>query len=110
MPSRRSDQPPAPPVRGATDRDALRAALREGSWSARELSGRVGLPEKAVGAHLEHVAKSARARHERFFVEPARCASCGFRFETRARLSRPSRCPSCGGERIEAPRFGLEPE
>ncbi len=103
----RRREPEASP-REATVRSALRAALGAGPRTARELSAAVGVPEKQVAAHLEHLARSLRAAGERLRVEPARCGDCGFRFRKRDRLSRPSRCPVCRGERVEAPRFAID--
>jgi predicted Zn-ribbon and HTH transcriptional regulator len=100
--------PSEPAERQATVRAALRQALRVGPRTARELSGAVGVPEKQVAAHLEHLARSLKAAGERLFVEPARCQDCGFAFRKRDRLSRPSRCPVCRGERLDAPRFAIE--
>jgi predicted Zn-ribbon and HTH transcriptional regulator len=97
-----------PTERQATVRAALRQALRAGLRTARELSGAVGVPEKQVTLHLEHLARSLKAAGERLRIEPARCQDCGFTFRKRDRLSRPSRCPVCRSERLDAPRFALE--
>ncbi len=93
--------------RQATVRAALREALRAGPLTARELSGKVGIPEKQVAGHLEHLGRSLKAAGGRLHVEPPRCLDCGFVFRKRDRLSRPSRCPVCRGERVDAPRFAL---
>ena len=90
-----------------TVRDRLRAVLREGWSSARDLSGRVGITEREVIAHLPHVERSARRGPERFETEPARCLACGRSFERRTRKRAPSRCPDCRSERIAPPRFRL---
>ena len=100
-----SDKAPSP--RNATVRDELRRCLRLGWASALQLSSSVGLPEKAIPDHLEHLRKSAPAAGERFEVEPARCTDCDFEFDARQKLTRPSKCPKCRGQRIEAPRFRL---
>jgi predicted Zn-ribbon and HTH transcriptional regulator len=88
-------------------RAALRAALRNGPRTARELSAQVGIPEKQVAGHLEHLGRSLKAAGQRLHVDPARCLDCGFVFRKRDRLSRPSRCPVCRGERVDAPRFAI---
>jgi predicted Zn-ribbon and HTH transcriptional regulator len=103
----RGAEPALPSPRRETEREAIRAALRERPLTLRELSARVGIAEKAVPLHLEHVARSARARGETFRVAPARCAKCGFSFGGRSRLTTPSRCPACASERVESPRFSL---
>ena len=91
--------------RHATVRSALRQVLREGPLTARELSARVGISEKDVSGHLEHLARSLRHSGERLRVEPAQCLGCGFVFKARTRLSKPSKCPACRSERVDPPRF-----
>ena len=75
--------------------------------SALELSGSVGIPEKEVAGHLEHIRHTLHRTGRRFVVQPAECASCGFVFEKRERLTRPSRCPVCRNESVHAPLFSL---
>lgn len=96
-----------PPPRGETIRDALRRELRAGWVSARQLSTLVGISEKVVPDHLEHLEKSAASAGERFEVEPAGCAKCDYVFDDRDRMTKPSRCPACKGQRIEPPRFRI---
>jgi predicted Zn-ribbon and HTH transcriptional regulator len=102
-------EPLPPPERHATVRAALEEELRKGPASARDLSAAVGIREKDVPGHLEHVEHSARARGEVLVVEPATCADCGFRFEGRARLTKPGACPECRSTRIDPPLFSLAP-
>lgn len=93
--------------RGETVREALRRHLRVGWMTALQLSSALGIAEKAIPAHLEHLRKSAEGTDERFEVDPPVCNRCDYVFRERDRLTRPSRCPQCKGERIEAPRFRL---
>jgi predicted Zn-ribbon and HTH transcriptional regulator len=105
----RPDTTPESSARQATVRAALREALRAGPLTAHELSARVGVPERQVAEHLEHLGRSLRAAGpERLRVEPARCMACGFAFKKRDRLSRPSRCPVCRSQRLDPPRFAIE--
>jgi hypothetical protein len=97
--------PYEPEARAVTIRSALRAALLGGPLTARELSARVGIGEKEVAEHLEHLARSLRHSAERLLVEPARCLACGFMFKERTRLARPSKCPACRSQRLRPPRF-----
>lgn len=97
--------PSVPPVRGATVREALRAALAEGPATARELSERVGVRERDVAEHLEHLARSLAARDERLVIDPAACLGCGYVFRGRVRFTRPSACPRCRSTRIDPPAF-----
>lgn len=91
--------------RHATVRLALRQVLTEGPLTARELSARVGISEKEVAGHLEHLARSLRQRGERLRVEPTQCLACGFVFKDRTRLNKPSRCPECKSQRLSPSRF-----
>jgi len=98
------------PERGRTIRELIRRTLLEPEpCSLRDLSQAVGLRERDVVAHLEHVRRSARRRGERWVTEPACCSKCGYTFEERTRFNRPSRCPSCKSERVEPARFALRP-
>ena len=89
-------------------RSALKQVLSQGPFSARELSARVGISEKEVAGHLEHLARSLRQSGERLRVEPAECLACGFVFKERARLTKPSKCPRCRGQRLESSRFFID--
>ncbi len=101
---------PVPPARGATVRGALEAELAtapEEGFTARELSARVGISEKDVAGHLEHLEKSLRAGGAALEVLPAECLACGFVFRERKRLSRPGSCPECRSTRIDPPAFRI---
>jgi predicted Zn-ribbon and HTH transcriptional regulator len=101
-------KPPVPKERSETLRKSLLEELGRGPLTARELSARVGLGEKEVAPHLEHLERSLRGRGEQLVVTPAKCMGCGHEFTDRRALTKPSRCPECRGERIEAPRFKVE--
>jgi len=101
--------PPAPPPeRTQTPRARIAAVLRDELVSARDLSQRLGVSEKDVTHHLEHLALSARGRGEKLVISPAACLGCGFAFSDRERVSKPGSCPRCRGTQISAPRFALE--
>ncbi len=95
------------PARGTTIRDSLYGELRKGWLSARQLSSLVGISEKAVPGHLEHLRKSAEGAGDSLEIEPAVCSKCDYAFDDRARFTKPSRCPMCRGQRIEPPRFRI---
>lgn len=102
--------PRPPPPRAQSVRAALLDALHAagetgGAATARELSASVGIPERDVPRHLEHVARSLKAQGERLDVIPAECLACGFVFADRERLTPPGACPSCRATRIAPPRF-----
>lgn len=93
----------APRERNATLRQALLEALRGPPATARDLSQVVRISERDVLDHLEHLAESVD-----LVVEPAECKACGFVFEGRTRMKKPSRCPECKSERVAPPRFCLQ--
>ena len=90
-----------------TVRHRILSELAQGTLSALDLSGLVGIPEKEVAGHLEHIRQSLHRTGKRLLVQPAECAKCGFVFEKRGRLTRPGRCPVCKSESIHAPLFSL---
>ncbi len=90
-----------------TIRQRMITLLTEGEFSDRELSQRLGIREKEVVYHLEHIRQSAMARKMKLKVVPARCLQCGYSFESRRRLSKPGKCPRCKGEHVEDPRYHL---
>jgi len=81
----------------------------KGSWcSARDLSGRLSIPEKEVVRHLEHVARTL-ARQGRFLArQPPVCKGCGYVFRKRGKFHKPGKCPRCRHTAIEPPLFKVE--
>lgn len=79
--------------------------------TSKEISGAVGIREKDVLEHLEHIARSfhkGKQGGREFVVEPSECLDCGFVFRKRERLRTPSRCPVCKSEGITETRFGIK--
>lgn len=100
----------SPGHRTRSVRDALRDALQvDEALTLHELSGLVRVAERELPRHLEHLAKSLKRDALSLEVFPARCLACGFRFEKRARFTRPGKCPTCRGRRISQPRFRVVP-
>lgn len=100
-------EPPVPAEQHATIRQAIMAVLEGGPLSARELSARVGIAEKEVIDHLEHIRLAGRQHRRTLHLLPATCQNCGFQFSKRQRLKKPGKCPVCRSEHIEAPRYAL---
>lgn len=100
---RRHERPPAT----ETPRQAIRRHLTAGAHTAHALSALVGVPEKDVAGHLEHLARSLRATGGRLQVEPARCLACDWVFRDRERLAKPSACPRCRSQHLAAPVFSI---
>jgi hypothetical protein len=76
--------------------------------SYKELSAMLGVSEKDLPQHMEHVAKSLRSKGSQLIILPAACITCGYRFEKRKKLTLPSRCPLCKSERIDPPLFTVK--
>jgi predicted Zn-ribbon and HTH transcriptional regulator len=102
---KRPERMPAPSR--DTLRHLIREALENGPLDAKEISGLVGIPEKEVPAHLEHLRATLHRGGGRLVVRPAECAKCGFVFAKRERLTKPGKCPVCRGESIHAPVFSV---
>ena len=100
----RPKQPSIPADRRDTLRREISSLLREQSLTALEISERVGVSEKEVLAHLEHIKV---ALHGELVKVPALCMGCGFSFRKRERLKGPGRCPVCRSERITEPHFSI---
>jgi len=101
--------PPVPLADSDTHRREITAVLYNCAQplSAKEISSLVGIGEKEVRFHLEHIRKSLRGTSRRLDTVGPRCMECGFVFRKRDRLSRPGKCPRCRSERIEEPLFVL---
>lgn len=83
--------------------------ITETKLSSNQLAHLLGIPERQVEEHLEHVVKTvAQDRTRRFILDPSTCQDCDFVFKDRRRLTRPSRCPRCRSEGITAPRYGID--
>ena len=81
----------------------LSAEPRSASSLARELQ----LERRSMEEDLRHMIRSARAAGHRVIVEPARCKSCGFRFDEE-RLSKPGKCPECRSTWLFEPLIRVE--
>lgn len=74
----------------------------------RDLSVMLGVSEKDLPAHIQHVAKSLRSQGRELIIIPASCKTCGHEFDKRRKVTKPSRCPKCRSERIDPPLFTLQ--
>lgn len=107
MAAKQAYGPPVPVEQGATLRQQIVKLLQQRTVSAKELSMAIGLPEKQVFHHLEHIQRSFQQQKEQLCIEPAVCKKCGFVFQKRQRFRKPGKCPACRGQAIEEPRFSL---
>ena len=90
-----------------TIRQRIMVLLCEEEMSAREISRATGIREKEVYEHLSHIARSAAGQGKKLIVGPFSCLSCGYIFQDRKRLNRPSRCPQCKGSHMEEPMYRI---
>jgi predicted Zn-ribbon and HTH transcriptional regulator len=95
-------------MKSQTLRRHIMTFLREQERDARDLSEALGLKEKEVYEHLVHVERSVAAAGGKFIVIPSQCRLCGYVFENRRRLTRPSRCPQCKRSKLQNPFFRIE--
>jgi hypothetical protein len=100
--------PVLPSPRSETARRQIMALLEDQPVSARDISGEVGMAEKDVYPHLEHIRRSLQRERRRLIVLPSSCLRCGFVFQKRSRLTTPGKCPVCRSESISEPLFSLE--
>lgn len=91
-----------------TIRQQIMDLLAEAEMTALDLSKALSIREKVVYDHLSHVAKSASGQNRKFVITPPKCLACGFTFDDRKRLTRPSRCPKCKEQRIREPMFSIQ--
>jgi transcriptional regulator len=99
-------QPFVPVERNETIRQKIITLLESNTLSAKEISGEIGISEKDVYGHLEHIRQTINKKNQAFIVTPAECKKCGF-FRKRERLKKPGRCPVCRNESIREPLFSV---
>ena len=108
MKRKKSGDPPVPPERRETLRRRIVSALDAVPMSARDISVEVGLSEKEVYGHLEHIRRTFNRKSDDFRVTPAACRQCGFVFRKRDKLRKPGKCPVCHSENIGEPMFSVK--
>ncbi len=91
-----------------TIRENIIEQLLQRELDAREISGEVGVSEKEVVAHFDHISRSLSRRGLKLVITPARCFSCGYTFKDRSRHKKPGKCPKCRSEHINPPRFSIK--
>jgi hypothetical protein len=96
-----------PVERQETIRQKIISLLDGRIISARDISIDVGVSEKEVYEHLEHIQRTINKREHDFIIKPAVCKKCGFVFRKRDRLNKPGKCPVCRNEVIQEPFFSV---
>ncbi|MBW2256242.1 MAG: transcriptional regulator [Deltaproteobacteria bacterium] len=101
---------PEPAPRDKTIRESIRQLLADGAArTLRELSQEIGVSEKVLPHHLEHLERSLRREGRRLVLEPPQCLDCDFAFPERTRFRKPGRCPKCRGTHLSPPEVYLPP-
>ncbi len=90
-----------------TIRQQIITCLKNGPMNAIEISQDIGIMEKEVYEHLEHIVRSINTRGKNLAIHPSRCLKCGFVFKKRKRFKRPGHCPECKGTRITRPSYEI---
>jgi hypothetical protein len=90
-----------------TLRQWIVSLLSDQEMDVRDLSQELGLKEREIYEHLVHVERSVAASRGRFVITPSQCLLCGYVFEDRRRLTRPSRCPQCRRSKLQNPSFRI---
>ncbi len=101
-------EPVIPVARHDTVRREIISVLEGRTLSAKEISFYVGITEKDVYMHLEHIRRTVSKKDIRLKITPSECMKCGFVFKKRERLKKPGRCPVCHRELIKDPLFSIK--
>ena len=102
---KKAKEPYTPVERRETVRQKILALIEHDTLSAKDISLSVGVSEREVYEHLEHIQRSVRKQH--FLIMPAVCKKCRFVFRKRDKLKKPGRCPVCHSELIQEPLFSI---
>lgn len=89
-----------------TVRQHMKEMITNTPLTAQDISKMIGIREKDVYDHLEHIARASSQR-EKFIIHPGQCRACHFEFKKRSRLTTPGRCPVCKNESITRSRFEI---
>ena len=89
-----------------TRREQIIEILTKEEKSAQELANEFKVEMFEILEDLKHVKYSIKPK--KLLMRPAQCKKCGFVFEERSRVKKPSKCPKCKSEWIMAPLFSIE--
>jgi hypothetical protein len=88
-------------------RQQIMDLLSEEALNALEISQAVGIGEKEVPLHLEHIIRTLGKQGKKLLITPFTCLGCGYSFTDRKRLQRPGRCPSCKESHIKMATYTI---
>jgi len=87
-------------------REQLIEILSKEEKSAQELANYYKVELFEILEDLKHIKYSIKPK--KLLQIPAQCKNCGFKFEERSKIKKPSKCPRCKSEWIMAPLFRIE--
>ena len=82
-----------------TRRQQIMALLQKEEWPIEELAKHFSVHISVIHDDIIHIQKSLK-NGSTLEATPFVCYQCGFRFQRRKKLKRPSRCPKCKTTRI----------
>ena len=89
-----------------TRREQIIEILAKEEKSAQQLANDFQVELFEILEDLKHIRYSIKPR--KLAMKPAQCKKCGFVFEERSRVKKPSKCPRCKSEWIMAPLFKID--
>lgn len=104
---KKSKEPYMPVARQETIRQKIMSLLEGNSLSTKDISADIGVSEKEIYEHLEHIQRTVNKTEHNFVIKPAVCKRCSFVFRKRDKLKKPGKCPVCRGESIQEPFFSV---
>lgn len=107
MKKKKGKEPFVPVERQETIRQKIVSILEGSTLSVRDISADVGVSEREIYEHLDHIHRTMNKKEHSLIITPAECKRCGFVFRKRDRLTKPGRCPVCRSELIQSPFFSI---
>ena len=89
-----------------TRREQIIEVLAKEEKSAQQLANDFKVELFEILEDLKHIKHSVKPR--KLKIKPAQCKKCGFKFEERSKVKKPSKCPRCKSEWIMTPLFKIQ--
>jgi len=91
-----------PRERNETIRQELLKLLDGNTLQIGIISRELGESEKEIYDYLNQLNET-----NRLSIVPAECGKCGYKYENRRKVKKPSKCPSCKSTYIKQPEYTL---
>ncbi len=88
-----------------TRREEIIKTLEREEKSAKDLADQFKAEMFEIIEDLSHIKHSIKPK--KLVIKPSQCKKCGFVFEERSKIKKPSKCPRCKSEWIMAPLFRI---